>query len=72
MIIGAQYTVTQDFIDHYKINMVVCGEAEIQQNDPLTGMNPFEAAKKAGKFKLINSGSDVTAAKIIQRIADNR
>uniref|UniRef100_A0A914WX62 ethanolamine-phosphate cytidylyltransferase n=1 Tax=Plectus sambesii TaxID=2011161 RepID=A0A914WX62_9BILA len=72
VIIGAQYSVTQDFMESYKIDLVVCGQAEKQRKDPATGLDPFEAPKESGKFKLINSGSNVTTAQIVQRIAANR
>lgn len=50
--------------------LVVHGSTEQQLNEQR--QNPFECAKKLGKFKVIDSGNNMNTDIIIDRIIKNR
>eukprot|EP00041_Stephanoeca_diplocostata_P011936 m.198293 g.198293 ORF g.198293 m.198293 type:complete len:383 (+) comp18740_c0_seq12:231-1379(+) len=68
-VIGAPYEVDKDLIQHFKVDVVAHGGTEV---DDLDGRNPYQAAIDANIFQKIDSGSDLTAQVIIQRIIENR
>jgi len=70
VVIGAPLTVDDQMIKHFKIDLVVHGSTEQQLNEQR--QNPFECAKKLGKFKVIDSGNNMNTDIIIDRIIKNR
>lgn len=64
VIIDAPRKVTSDLIEHFNITTVYHGRF----TNPSTDFDPFEIPKQMGKFGNIDSGSDVTTAKIVERI----
>ncbi|XP_038064216.1 ethanolamine-phosphate cytidylyltransferase-like isoform X2 [Patiria miniata] len=70
VVIGAPPEITGDLLDHFKVNVVVQGMTHIQ---PVAdGVDPYEEPKKRGTLKLIDSKSDLSTAKIVARIIENR
>lgn len=70
VVIGAPYSVTQDLMDHFAVDIVIHGKTPVMLDE--NGKDPFEVPKKLGKFKLIDSGNDMTTEKIVERIIRNR
>lgn len=70
VVIGAPYTVTNDLLDHFKVDVVVHGRTAVMEDE--SGHDPFAIPKQLGMFKLVNSGNDMTTEKIVERIITNR
>lgn len=66
--IGAPYEVTKDLMDHFKVDVVCHGRSKISENHG----DPYAVPKAMSKFKIIDSGNDMTTEKIVQRIIQNR
>ncbi|KAI6215202.1 hypothetical protein M3Y94_00357500 [Aphelenchoides besseyi] len=73
VIIGAPLDLTDDMIQRFSISLVINGVRS--GHSDLTfdyGDERFSVAKRRGIFRQINSNSDMTTEKIIERIIDNR
>lgn len=70
VVIGAPYIVTQDLMDHFKVDLVVHGRTKIMKDE--NGEDPFQVPKALGKFLLVDSANDMTTEKIVERIIRNR
>lgn len=64
VVIDAPPKVTSDLIEHLKVDMVYHGRFFDSNNI----FDPYEIPKRMGKFGIIDSGSDVTTDKIVERI----
>jgi len=74
VIIGAPWSITEDFIKMQKIKVVVRGsicDAAYKVSDQEYDQ-AFAAASKLGILKCINSPMNITTSGIVQRIIDNR
>lgn len=70
VVIGAPYTVTEDLIDHFKVDIVVHGKTPVMADE--IGEDPYRVPKKLSKFKVVDSRNDMTTEKIVERIIRNR
>ncbi|XP_076810520.1 ethanolamine-phosphate cytidylyltransferase-like isoform X2 [Clavelina lepadiformis] len=70
VVIGAPYTISRDLIDHFKVDIVVHGNSAVVED--ISGNDPYEVAKKLGKFVLIDSGSHFTTFDLVDRILEHR
>lgn len=70
VVIGAPYTVTEDLLDHFKVNVVCHGLTTVVPDED--GADPFRIPKSKGIFKTIDSGNDMTTENIVERIIRNR
>ncbi|EDO31320.1 predicted protein [Nematostella vectensis] len=70
VIIGAPYSVSQELIDQFKVDLVVHGNTPVM-ND-VNGEDPYRIPRKLGIFKTINSESTITTADIVARIIRNK
>ncbi|XP_046359444.1 ethanolamine-phosphate cytidylyltransferase-like isoform X1 [Haliotis rufescens] len=70
VVIGAPYAVTKDLMNHFKVDMVCHGMTPIMPD--IDGSDPFAEPKRQGKFKLIESGNELTTQMIIERIIKHR
>ncbi|KHJ97135.1 cytidyltransferase domain protein [Oesophagostomum dentatum] len=70
VVIGAPYCVSDDIIDRFNIS-VVCQGSRVPHHDK-SGNDPFEAPKRRGIYCEVDSGSDMTTEKIIERIIEHR
>jgi len=68
--IGAPYTVTEEIMEHFRINLVVHGSTTIMPDEQ--GNDPFAVPKRMGKFKIIESGSNKSTTSIMEAIIRNR
>lgn len=70
VVIGAPYSVTADLMDHFRVDIVIHGHTTITPD--ADGSDPYTEPKHQNKFKLVNSGNDMTTDKIVDRIIRNR
>ena len=70
VVIGAPYEVTQDLMEHFNVSIVCHGQTPIMPSDD--GADPYAEPKRTNKFKLLNSGNDMTTEKIVERIILHR
>jgi ethanolamine-phosphate cytidylyltransferase len=70
VVISAPYNVTNELLDHFKVNVVVHGTTDVMPNPD--GTDPYEAPKKRGIFKTIDSGNTLTTVDIVDRIIAHR
>ncbi|KAL4658163.1 ethanolamine-phosphate cytidylyltransferase [Arapaima gigas] len=70
VVIGAPYAVTQDLLDHFKVDLVCCGRTEVFPDKD--GSDPYAEPKKRHIFRTVDSGNSLTTDNIVQRIIKNR
>lgn len=70
VVIGAPYKVTEDLMNHFNVSVVVHGSTPTMHCED--GSDPYEVPKRLNKFKLIDSGNDMTTEKIVDRIISHR
>lgn len=70
VVIGAPYTVTEDLINHFKVDIVCHGQTLIADDED--NQDPYAAPKKLGKFVLVDSGNIMTTEQIVERIIKHR
>ncbi|XP_022092473.1 ethanolamine-phosphate cytidylyltransferase-like [Acanthaster planci] len=70
VVIGAPSVTTGELLDHFKVNLVVQGMTHI--HPVADGIDPYEEPKKRGILKFVDSKSDLSTAKIVARIIENR
>ena len=68
--IGAPYEVTKDLMEHFNVSVVCHGCTGIPSCE--NGDNPYAEPKRQNKFKLLDSGNDMTTEKIVERIIVHR
>jgi len=70
VVIGAPYTVTSELMDHFHIDMVVHGKTPLMPD--VDGSDPYAEPKRRGKFRSVESDSDLTTQIIVERIIRHR
>ncbi|KAK6187180.1 hypothetical protein SNE40_005261 [Patella caerulea] len=70
VVIGAPYSVTNELMDHFKVDVVCHGQTPIMPD--IDGSDPYAEPKRQGKFKIIDSKNSLTTQMIIDRIIKNR
>lgn len=70
VVIGAPYEVTRDLMEHFNVSVVCHGQTPIMRCED--GSDPYAEPKRQNKFKLLNSGNDMTTEKIVERIILHR
>jgi len=71
VVIGAPFDVTSDLLDHFKVDVVCHGRRTDVVLGP-DGTDPYEAPKKRGIFKMVDSGNTLTTADLVDRILRHR
>lgn len=61
---------TSDLMDQLKVDLVCHGMSEIMPDDD--GSDPYQEPKNRNKFKLLDSGNDMTTQRIVERIIEHR
>lgn len=67
MVIGAPIIITEEFLNRFKIDIVIHGMTSFKKN----GVDPYQVPKQLGKFKQIDSGNHMSSTTIVQRIINN-
>ncbi|KAL3877222.1 hypothetical protein ACJMK2_034959 [Sinanodonta woodiana] len=70
VVIGAPYSVTKELMDHFKVDLVCHGLTPVMPD--VDGSDPYAEPKSRGKFKIIDSETDLTTQMVIDRIISNR
>jgi len=70
VVIGAPYAVTKEMMEHFKVDVVCHGKTPVA--DDVDGRDPYEEAKKQGKFVTIDSRNLLTTEKLVARIVARR
>ncbi|XP_036321852.1 ethanolamine-phosphate cytidylyltransferase isoform X2 [Rhagoletis pomonella] len=70
VVIGAPYCVTEDLLDHFKIDVVCHGQTPIALEDGK--IDPYAVPKTRGIFTLIDSQNSMTTELIVERIISHR
>ncbi|KAH8405189.1 hypothetical protein KR222_007935, partial [Zaprionus bogoriensis] len=70
VVIGAPYCVTEELLDHFKIDTVCHGRTPIALEDGK--IDPYAVAKTRAIFELLDSGNDMTTERIVERIISHR
>ncbi|XP_005181836.1 ethanolamine-phosphate cytidylyltransferase isoform X1 [Musca domestica] len=70
VVIGAPYCVTEDLLDHFKVDVVCHGQTPIALEDGK--IDPYAIPKTRGIFCLIDSSNTMTTERIVERIISHR
>lgn len=70
VVIGAPYYVSEDLMNHFRVDVVCHGQTTIP-ND-FDGSDPYEIPKKMERFVLVDSGNSMTTEQIVERIIRHR
>uniref|UniRef100_A0A1A9Z0R1 ethanolamine-phosphate cytidylyltransferase n=1 Tax=Glossina pallidipes TaxID=7398 RepID=A0A1A9Z0R1_GLOPL len=70
VVIGAPYCVTDELLDHFKVDVVCHGQTQITLEDGK--IDPYALPKTRGTFTLIDSGNSMTTERIVDRIISHR
>ncbi|EDW25642.1 GL26305 [Drosophila persimilis] len=70
VVIGAPYCVTEELLDHFKIDVVCHGRTPIAMEDGK--IDPYAVPKTRAIFELIDSGNEMTTERIVERIISHR
>lgn len=70
VVMEAPYSITEELIDHFKIDIVCHGKTTIELDD--NGKNPYEVAKELGKYVEVDSGNSLTTQMVVERIINKR
>lgn len=70
--IDAPYVVTKELMDHFKVHVVCSGSNSSKARVPNGATDPYQYPRSLNKFKTIDSHSEMSTTKIIERILENR
>jgi len=70
VVIGAPYKVSKELMQHFKVDLVCHGTANVANDED--GTDPYEEPKRQGKFQVVSSGNDLTTERLVQRIVAKR
>lgn len=70
VVIGAPYSVTEDLMSHFRVDLVCHGKTPIMAD--FDGSDPYRVPKYLGKFMSIDSHNKMTTEKIVDRIIRHR
>ncbi|PAA89138.1 hypothetical protein BOX15_Mlig009432g1 [Macrostomum lignano] len=71
VVIDAPYCVTEELIKQFKVDLVISG-SRTAVSASTDGSDPFGQAKRLGVYREVDSGTDMTAYTVIERIIANR
>lgn len=70
VVIEAPYSITEELLDHFKIDIVCHGKTNIEPDEE--GRDPYEVAKVMGKYMEIDSGNELTTQMVVDRILSKK
>ncbi|XP_037958482.1 ethanolamine-phosphate cytidylyltransferase isoform X3 [Teleopsis dalmanni] len=70
VVIGAPYCVTEDLLDHFRVDVVCHGQTPIAFENG--NIDPYGIPKIRGIFTVIDSGNSMTTERIVERIISHR
>jgi ethanolamine-phosphate cytidylyltransferase len=78
VVMGVPYRVTKDLIEKLNVDVVVAGrnleEVDASESDAEGGSpsTPYDVPKRLGIFHEVDSGTDLTTDRLIERVLENR
>lgn len=70
VVIGAPYTVTEELMSHFRVDLVCHGQTPVMSEE--NGQDPYWLPKARGSFLQLNSANLMTTEKIVDRIIQHR
>lgn len=70
VVIEAPYSITEELIDHFKIDIVCHGKTHIELDEE--GRHPYQVAKELGLYVEVDSGNELTTQMVVERIVNKR
>lgn len=70
VVMEAPYSITEELLDHFKIDIVCHGKTQIDLDEH--GRHPYEVAKELGKYVEVDSGNKLTTQMVVERIVNKR
>lgn len=70
VVIDAPFSVTEELIDLFKVDIVCHGKTSIELD--VDGRDPYEVAKSLGKYREVDSGNQLTTKMVVDRIVSKR
>lgn len=70
VVMEAPYSITEELIDHFKVDLVCHGKTQIEPD--ISGQDPFRVAKKMDKFVELDSGNELTTKMVVERIVNRQ
>lgn len=70
VVMEAPYSITEELINHFKIDFVCHGKTNIKPD--IDGGDPFRVAKNMGKYVEVDSENETTTQMVIERIVNRR
>ncbi|XP_054270007.1 ethanolamine-phosphate cytidylyltransferase isoform X2 [Macrosteles quadrilineatus] len=70
VVIGAPYTVTEELMNHFHVDLVCHGKTPIMPDED--GVDPYKVPKDKGRFMALDSRNLMTTEKIVDRIIRHR
>lgn len=70
VVIDAPFTITEELLDHFKIDFVCHGKTPVELDED--GQDPYEVAKSLGKYREVDSGNQLTTQMVVERIVSKR
>jgi len=70
VVIGAPFTITNELMNHFKVDVVVHGGTQIIKDE--SGNDPYRVARDQHKFVKIESSCSLTTASLVERIVKKR
>lgn len=70
VVIGAPYTVTDELMNHFRVDLVCHGKTPIMSD--VDGTDPYSVPKARGAFVSLDSHNPMTTEKIVDRIIRHR
>ncbi|XP_017132521.1 ethanolamine-phosphate cytidylyltransferase isoform X4 [Drosophila gunungcola] len=70
VVIGAPYCVTEELLEHFKIDVVCHGSTPIALENGKS--DPYAVPKTRAIFEMIDSGNEMTTERIVERIISHR
>merc|ERR1712133_50938 len=63
VVIGAPYKVSKELMQHFKVDLVCHGTANVADDED--GTDPYEEPKRQGRFQIVPSGNDLTTERLV-------
>lgn len=70
VVLEAPYTITEELLDHFNIDLVCHGRTDIEPDE--FGCDPYGVAKAVGKYLEVDSGNKLTTQMVVERIVSNK
>jgi ethanolamine-phosphate cytidylyltransferase len=70
VVIGAPYSITEELLDHFNVDLVCHGKTSIEPDED--GLDPYLVAKAVGKYLEVDSDNNLTTQMVVERILSRK